>query len=86
MPLYRSAKTAINMLMCYYAALGREKSKEGKVWKVNACCPGYVATRLTGFKGPGTVESGAVEAVRLATLGEGGETGTFSEKEGKLPW
>ncbi|KAJ7683716.1 putative carbonyl reductase [Mycena rosella] len=35
---------------------------------------------------PGTVEDGAKGAVRLATLGEDGETGTYSEKEGPLPW
>jgi len=89
LPVYRSAKTALNMLMLYYAAVGREKSKvvgKDREWKVNATCPGYVATRMNGWKGPGKVEWGAVNAVRLAVLDSDGETGTFSEKEGPLPW
>ncbi|CZR61690.1 uncharacterized protein PAC_11587 [Phialocephala subalpina] len=88
-PIWRSAKTALNRLMLYYASLGREKSKEkedGKEWKVNSTCPGYVATRMNDWKGVGKVEDGAINAVRLAVLGPDGETGTFSPKEGPLPW
>jgi len=89
LPLYRSAKTTLNMLMLYYAAVGREKSKlveKDREWKVNATCPGYVATRMNGWRGPGKVEWGAVNVVRLAVLDRDGETGTFSSKEGPLPW
>ncbi|KAJ7358394.1 hypothetical protein DFH08DRAFT_1075486 [Mycena albidolilacea] len=35
--------------------------------------------------GTGTVEEGA-KVVRLATLADDGETGTYTEKEGPLPW
>jgi hypothetical protein len=34
----------------------------------------------------GPVEEGAVNAVRLATLGADGETGKFSNKDGPVPW
>jgi NAD(P)-dependent dehydrogenase (short-subunit alcohol dehydrogenase family) len=80
-PVYRSTKSALNMLVMSFAHLYREKG-----WKINACCPGYVATDLNNFHGVGTVESGAINAVRLATLRKDGETGTYSNKEGPIPW
>jgi len=80
-PVYRSSKSAINSFVMAYAHTYREKG-----WKINACCPGYVATDLNNFRGVGKVESGAVNAVRLATLGKDGETGTYSNKEGPIPW
>jgi NAD(P)-dependent dehydrogenase (short-subunit alcohol dehydrogenase family) len=79
-PIYRSSKAAMNMLMLHYAGLYRKKG-----WKINACHPGFTSTDLTGGMG-GSVEDAARNAVRLATLGEDGETGTFSQKEGILPW
>jgi NAD(P)-dependent dehydrogenase (short-subunit alcohol dehydrogenase family) len=80
-PVYRSTKSALNMLVMTYAHQYREKG-----WKINACCPGYVATDLNKFRGVGNVESGAINAVRLASLGRDGETGTYSNKEGPMPW
>jgi NAD(P)-dependent dehydrogenase (short-subunit alcohol dehydrogenase family) len=79
--VYRSSKSAINMLAMQYAYRYKEKG-----WKINSCCPGYVATALNNFRGAGTAESGAINAVRLATLGKDGETGTYSSKEGPVPW
>jgi NAD(P)-dependent dehydrogenase (short-subunit alcohol dehydrogenase family) len=78
---YRSSKTALNMLVRHYAFLYADQG-----WKVNASCPGHVATNLNNYRGKETVESGAINAVRLATLGKDGETGTFSNKNGQLPW
>lgn len=80
--IYRSTKTALNMLVKHYAANYKEKG-----WKINLCCPGYLSTNLT-HHAPGTepVENGAINPVRLATLGKDGETGTFTNKEGPLPW
>lgn len=69
------------MLVMSYAHLYREKG-----WKIHACCPGYVATDLNNFRGVGKVEDGAINAVRLSTLGKDGETGTYSNKEGPMPW
>lgn len=80
-PIYRSSKSAINMLVMTYAHKYRQKG-----WKINACCPGFVATDLNHFRGLGSVESGAINAVRLATLGKDGETGTYSRKEGPCGW
>ncbi|KAJ7472752.1 hypothetical protein FB451DRAFT_1036182 [Mycena latifolia] len=80
-PAYRSSKAAMNMLALGYAHRFRAKG-----WKVNIHNPGYTATDLNHNSGTGTVEDGAKGAVRLATLGDDGETGTYSEKEGPLPW
>lgn len=81
LPIYRSSKSALNMLMRDYAVKYKDQG-----WKINASCPGYCATNLNGFAGIDTPESGAINVVRLATLGDDGETGTFSNKEGVIAW
>ncbi|KAJ7472670.1 hypothetical protein FB451DRAFT_1469583 [Mycena latifolia] len=78
---YRCSKAAMNMLALGYASRFRAQG-----WKVNIHNPGYTATDFNHHSGPGTVEDAAVGAVRLATLENDGETGTYSEKEGPLPW
>ncbi|KUL92526.1 hypothetical protein ZTR_02630 [Talaromyces verruculosus] len=78
---YKSSKTALNMVMLAYNSTLREKG-----FKVNAACPGYIATNLNSFYGTGTVEEGSENVVRLATLGKDGETGTFTAKNGPRPW
>lgn len=51
-PMYRSSKSALNMLMLHYSSLFRERG-----WKVNSCDPGLTATGLAGNqKNMGTVE------------------------------
>lgn len=69
---YSASKTALNM---FTAKLAKELLNEGI--KVNAACPGSVATDMGGAMAPRTVEQGAVIAVRLATLGWMGPTGGF---------
>ncbi|KAK9482633.1 short-chain dehydrogenase/reductase [Lipomyces starkeyi] len=81
LPVYRSSKAALNMLMLHYAFKFKDAG-----WKVNASCPGYCATNLNDFAGTDTPENGALNAVRLATLGDDGETGTFTSKEGVIAW
>ncbi|KAK9491448.1 hypothetical protein V1508DRAFT_449932 [Lipomyces doorenjongii] len=81
LPVYRSSNTALNMLMLHYAFKFKDAG-----WKVNARCPGYCATNLNDFAGMDTPENGALNAVRLATLGEYGETGTFTSKEVVIAW
>ncbi|TVY73596.1 Short-chain dehydrogenase/reductase ATR10 [Lachnellula suecica] len=81
LPIYRSSKSALNMILVHYATKYKAKG-----WKVNASCPGHCGTNLNKFEGKNTPESGAVNAVRLAMLGEDGETGTFSNSEGTIPW
>ena len=61
------------MLMLHYVKVYKEKG-----FRINACHPGFTGTDLTGGKG-GSLEDGAKNAVRLAELGDRGETGTFSE-------
>ncbi|KAJ7610383.1 hypothetical protein FB45DRAFT_844529 [Roridomyces roridus] len=80
-PVYRTSKAAMNMLALTFAQRFREKG-----WKVNIHNPGYTATEFNNFMGTGTVEDAAKGAVRLALLGPDGETGTYSEKEGVIPW
>lgn len=75
------------MLMLHYASVYGKKG-----WKINACDPGLTKTNLGGeimeavMKFAGNVEDGTKEACRLAMLGEDGVCGTFSSKEGVMPW
>ncbi|KAK0748155.1 hypothetical protein B0T21DRAFT_380053 [Apiosordaria backusii] len=83
---YCVSKTGLNMLALHYKIRFEEEGKEEEGWKVNVCCPGYCSTNLNKFEGWNSVEEGAVNAVRLATLGEDGESGSYSAKEGPIPW
>ena len=80
-PIYRSTKSALNMFMVQYAHRFGEKG-----WKINGACPGFLAANLNNYGGTGDVETGAINISRLATLGKDGESGTFSNKEGPLPF
>ncbi len=80
---YNSSKAALNMQTVLFAA---ELAAEGSPIKVNAACPGYVATDLNNHQGPRTVEQGAGEPVRLATLPADGPTGKFFNEDGPVPW
>lgn len=79
-PWYSSSKTAVNMLTLHYAT-------QYPKFKVNACNPGLVATAIhsENQEGEGDPALGAVNAVRLATEVDG-ETGTFTQTEGPIPW
>ncbi|KAI9653882.1 MAG: hypothetical protein M1821_006913 [Bathelium mastoideum] len=81
LPSYRSSKTALNMIMAHWAV---KHKKDG--WKVNAICPGHVATNLNAYGGTNTVESGTVQLVKMATVGKDGPTGSWSDKDGPVPW
>jgi NAD(P)-dependent dehydrogenase (short-subunit alcohol dehydrogenase family) len=81
-PFYNSSKSAMNMLSAYY-------SKKHPDWKVNAVCPGLNATGLnTAVKLSEETHprNGAIRAVQLVLEGPDGVTGTYSEKEGPIPW
>ena len=54
--------------------------------KVNACCPGWVATRMGGASAPLTPDEGADTAVWLALLPEDGPTGGFFRRRSPIPW
>lgn len=69
---YSASKAALNM---FTVKLAKELLADGI--KVNAACPGSVATDMGGPGAPRTVEQGAAIAVRLATLDWMGPTGGF---------
>jgi NAD(P)-dependent dehydrogenase (short-subunit alcohol dehydrogenase family) len=81
-PVYPASKTALNALT---VAMAIELAPEGI--RVSAVSPGFTKTNLNGYAGTETVEQGAREAVRVALLGPGAPTGTFTRWEGEtIPW
>ncbi|KAK8113109.1 Short-chain dehydrogenase/reductase ATR10 [Apiospora sp. TS-2023a] len=89
-PAYSISKAGLNMLMLVYYHRFPQ-------WKINACSPGFRATRLNHFGSnshgvtPGPLEEGAVNAVRLMLLGKDGESGTHTQLKGTsdyetVPW
>ena len=80
-PGYAASKTALNAI-----TLGLAIELEPAGIKVNAVSPGFTKTGLNGYEGTETVEQGAAEAVRVALLGPGGPTGTFTRTDGTIPW
>ncbi|CEJ82762.1 hypothetical protein VHEMI02810 [[Torrubiella] hemipterigena] len=81
-PIYRSSKAALNMLTLHYAA-----KFDSRGWKVNASCPNLTATSFTKDSGLGRPPyESAVNIVRLACLGEDGETGTCSDEKEIIGW
>lgn len=78
---YFASKTALNAVT---VGVANELRSQGA--KVNAACPGYVATDLNGHRGVRTVEQGAEIILRLATLPEEGPTGAFFDEAGVVPW
>jgi NAD(P)-dependent dehydrogenase (short-subunit alcohol dehydrogenase family) len=81
MAAYAPSKSFLNAVTVQYA-----RHFAGTNILINAACPGLVATDFTGFQGPRTPEQGAATAIRLATLPDGGPTGSFSADDGVIPW
>ncbi|GGS36394.1 dehydrogenase [Streptomyces nojiriensis] len=81
MAAYAPSKTFLNAVTVQYA-----RHFAGTDILINAACPGLVATDFTGFHGSRTPEQGAATAIRLATLPDGGPTGSFFEDDGTIPW
>lgn len=77
---YGVAKAALNALT---RALPRDLPPGVKV---NACCPGWVATRMGGAGAPLTPEEGADTPVWLALLPEDGPTGGFFRNRQPIGW
>ena len=78
---YSPSKTYLNAVTVQYA---KELKDTGIL--VNMGCPGFVATDLNGFSGTRTPAQGAATPIRLATLPDGGPTGTYSDDDGPIPW
>ncbi|MCI3273792.1 SDR family oxidoreductase [Streptomyces cylindrosporus] len=81
MAAYAPSKSFLNAVTVQYA-----RQFAGTDILINAACPGLVATDFNGFHGPRTPEQGAATAIRLATLPDGGPTGSFFEDDGVIPW
>lgn len=78
---YSPTKSYLNAVTIQYA-----KELAGTGILVNAGCPGYVATDLNGHRGTRTPEQGAAIFLELATLPDGGPSGTFRDETGIQPW
>ncbi|MEP9364346.1 SDR family oxidoreductase [Nocardioides sp. CN2-186] len=78
---YSPTKTYLNAITIQYA---KELADTNVL--VNAGCPGYVATDLNGHRGTRTPEQGAAIFLELATLPDGGPSGTFRDETGIQPW
>jgi NAD(P)-dependent dehydrogenase (short-subunit alcohol dehydrogenase family) len=78
---YSPTKSYLNAITIQYA-----KELAGTGVLINAGCPGYVATDLNNFQGFRTPEQGAAIFLELATLPDGGPSGTFRDETGIQPW
>jgi len=84
--LYPSSKAALNMYTIDLAYQLR-----GTNFKVNAVCPGFVATDFNGHRGTGTVQQAADRISRYVMIGADVPTGKFIAEEynpitGETPW
>ncbi|KEO72716.1 SDR family oxidoreductase [Anditalea andensis] len=84
--VYAPSKAAMNM---YTIALAYELKDTN--FKVNAVCPGFVATDFNGHRGTGTVQEAGARIAKYAIIGEDGPTGKFISEEhhsetGECPW
>lgn len=82
-PIYRSTKTAMNMIMLGYA-----KRLEGEGFTVSASDPGYCATDLNAHQGKKDPRTGAKALVKAA-IGESKKVhgGVVNEENDEhLPW
>jgi NAD(P)-dependent dehydrogenase (short-subunit alcohol dehydrogenase family) len=77
---YGIAKAALNALT---KALPRDLPPGVKI---NAACPGWVATRMGGPSAPLTPEEGADTPIWLALLPDDGPTGGFFRRRQPIPW
>lgn len=78
---YDCSKAAVNMLAPNYA-----RALEPQGGLVNVACPGLVKTNLTKHLMGESTETGAERIVELAILEKGGQTETFSDRHGSVPW
>ena len=84
--LYPSSKAALNMYTIDLAYELRDT-----LFKVNAVCPGFVATDFNNYRGTGSVQEAGKRIAKYAMIGEGGPTGMFIAEEynpetGVTPW
>ena len=80
-PVYRSSKTALNMVMVHYA---RQLEAEGFV--VSASDPGYCRTNLNGNRGLKDPRDGAKVLIRAATDTKEKIHGHVIDEDSQEPW
>jgi len=81
-PVYPASKAALNAM-----TLAMMVELEATGIKVNLVSPAFTKTNLNGYAGTESVEDGSREVVRVALLGPGGPTGTFTRWESTtIPW
>ena len=76
---YSSSKAALTMITVQYA-------RALPAVRFNAVDPGFTATDLNGRSGTQTPREGTDAIVRLATMGAETPTGTFTDRNGTVPW
>ena len=84
--VYPASKAALNM---YTINLAYEL--KDTPFKVNAICPGFVATDFNDHRGTGTVEDAGARISKYVLIGIDGPTGKFISEEynpetGECPW
>ena len=84
--VYPASKAALNMYTINLAYELRDTP-----FKVNAVCPGFVATDFNGHRGTGTVQEAGTRIAKYAMIDEDGPTGKFISEEhnpetGECPW
>lgn len=84
--VYPASKAALNMYTIDLAYELRDTP-----FKVNAVCPGFVATDFNNHRGTGTVQEGGARIAKYAMIGDDGPTGKFISEEynpetGETPW
>lgn len=84
--VYPASKAALNMYTINLAYELRDTP-----FKVNAVCPGFVATDFNGHRGTGTVQEAGTRISKYAMIGDDGPTGKFISEEhnpetGECPW
>ncbi|SDQ96999.1 NAD(P)-dependent dehydrogenase, short-chain alcohol dehydrogenase family [Chryseobacterium soldanellicola] len=84
--VYTASKAAMNMYTINLAYELRDTA-----FKVNAVCPGFVATDFNNHRGTGTVEEGGQRIAKYAMITQDGPTGKFISEEynsetGETPW
>lgn len=80
-PIYRSTKTALNMVMVHYTKL---LEKEGFI--VSASDPGYCATNLNAYNGYKDPREGAKVLIRAAVASKDEVHGYVVDETSKEPW
>jgi NAD(P)-dependent dehydrogenase (short-subunit alcohol dehydrogenase family) len=76
---YPASKSAVTMLTTQYA-------KAFPQMRINVVDPGYTATDFNRHSGTQSVEEGTDAIVRMAQLDATGPTGTFTDRNGVVPW